>query len=69
VMPLGREVDLHMFADSDHASRFLHLPDRGSVLTMALCSDPKGIWLSQKHARIKHSVFGAAFVAIMRGKD
>ena len=65
--PLGREVDLRMFVESDHAtdettrrSRTGYFIYVNSVLVN---------WLSKKQERIETSVFGAEFVAIKQGME
>ena len=58
--PLGREVDLRMFVDSDHATDETKRRSRTGYfiyVNSALVN-----WLSKKQATIENSVFGAEFV-------
>ena len=60
--PLGREVDIRMFVDSDHDT---DEPTRQSrmgdfiYVNLALVN-----WISKKQATIETSMFGAEFVAM-----
>ena len=65
--PLGREVDLRMFMDSDHATDETTRRSRTGYfiyVNLALVN-----WLSKKQARIETSVFGAEFVAMKQGME
>jgi hypothetical protein len=63
--PLGKDVDVRMMCDSDHAgdkrTRCFHT---GFIIfyNMALID-----WVSKKQATIETSVFGAEFVAMKHG--
>jgi hypothetical protein len=60
--PLGKEVDLRMMADSDHAGDKMTRQSRTGFpifLNMPLIN-----WLSQKQPTIESSVFGAELVAM-----
>ena len=65
--PQGKEVDLCLYVDSDHAGDKLQ---RWSwtgyfiFLNSALVN-----WLSKKQATIETSVFGAEFVAMKQGVE
>jgi hypothetical protein len=65
--PLGKEVDLCMMVDSNHA---------GEKMTQRLCTGflifltmSLVNWLSQKQPTIELSVFGAEFVAMKLGVE
>ena len=63
--PLGKDLDFHMFCDSDHAREKRTRRSRTGFLifcNMALIN-----WISKKQATIKISVFGAEFVAMKHG--
>ena len=60
--PLGQEVDLRMFVDSDHAGDKKTRRSRTGFLifcNMALIN-----WVSKKQPTIESSVFYAEFVAL-----
>ena len=63
--PLGKEVDLIMNVDSDHAGDKATRRSRSGLLIFMnmACID----WLSQKQPTIETSVFGAEFVAMKLG--
>jgi hypothetical protein len=63
--PLGKDVDLRMMVNSDHAGdkRTRH-PRTGFIL---FCNLAPVIWLSKQQATIETSVFGAEFVAMKHG--
>ncbi len=63
--PLGKDVDLCMMVDSDHAGekRTQH-PRTGFII---FCNLAPIIWLSKQQATIETSVFGAEFVAMKHG--
>ena len=65
--PLGREVDLVMWVDSDHAGDKLRRRSRTGFFIF-LNSVPV-IWLWKKQATIETSVFGAEFVAMKHGVE
>ena len=63
--PLGKDVDVRMMCDSDHAGDKRARCSRTGFLifrTMALID-----WVSKKQATIEPSVFGAKFVAMKHG--
>ena len=65
--PLGREVDLHIFVDSDHAMDETTRRSRTGYfiyINSALVN-----WFSKKQATIETSVFGAEFVAMKQGME
>jgi hypothetical protein len=63
--PLGKEVDLRMMVDSDHAGDKLTRRSRTGFLIY--CNMALVIWLSKKQPTIETSVFGAEFVAMKHG--
>jgi len=63
--PLGKDVDLRMYVDSDHAGDKINRSSRTGFfiyLNSALI-----MWKSKKQATIETSVFGAEFVAMKTG--
>jgi hypothetical protein len=65
--PLGKEVDLRMMVNSNHAGDKMTQRSRTGFLTflnMLLIN-----WLSQKEPTIESSVFGAEFVAMKLGVE
>jgi hypothetical protein len=65
--PLGKDVDLRMMVDSDHAGDKSTRRSRTGFLiflNMSLIA-----WLSQKQPTIESSVFGAEFVATKNGVE
>jgi hypothetical protein len=65
--PLGREVDLRLFVDSDHAGD--HLARRSRTGFFIFMNMAPILWLSHKQATIETSVFGAEFVAMKQGME
>lgn len=63
--PRGKDVDLRLFVDSDHAGDKLTRRSRTGFL-IYLNSAPI-VWYSKKQATIETSVFGAEFVAMKHG--
>jgi len=63
--PLGKDLDVRMFCDSDHAGekRTRH-SCTGFVI---FCNVALIDWISKKQATIETSVFGAEFVAMKHG--
>ncbi len=63
--PLGKDVDVRMMCDSDHAW------DRRTRCTctgfLIFCNMALIDWVSKKQATIETSVFGAEFVAMKHG--
>ena len=65
--PLGREVDIRMMVDSDHAGdKAIRRSRTGYMIfvQMALVA-----WLSKKQPTIESSAFGAEFVAMKQGME
>jgi len=65
--PQGKEVDIRLFVDSDHAGDKTTRRSRTGFfiyVNSALVS-----WLSKKQATIETSVFGAEFVAMKQGME
>ena len=66
-LPRGKEVDLRLFVDSDHAGDKLTRRSRsGFIIYMNLAPI---IWFSKKQSTIETSVFGAEFVAMKQGME
>ncbi len=63
--PRGKEVEIRMFVDSDHAGDQLVRRSRSGYFVYVNSS--LVAWLSKKQATIETSVFGAEFVAIWDG--
>ena len=63
--PRGKEIDLRIFVDSDHAGDKLSKISR-TVYIIFLNNAPIA-WLSNKQSTIETSVFGAGFVAMKIG--
>ena len=63
--PRGKEVDMHLYVDSDHAGDKKHHRSRTGFFVF-LNSSLIG-WLSKKQSMIETSVFGAEFVAMKVG--
>jgi hypothetical protein len=65
--PRGKDVDLRMFADSDHAGDKRTRRSRtGFIIFLNMAPI---VWFSKKQATIKTSVFGAEFVATKQGME
>lgn len=65
--PRGKEVDIRLFVDSDHATEQKTRRSRTGFfiyLNMAPVD-----WLSKKQATVETSVFGAEFVAMKQGME
>jgi hypothetical protein len=63
--PLGKEVDLSMICDSDHAGcKQTHRSGTGILI---YCNLALIIWVSERQPTIKTSIFGAEFVAMKHG--
>jgi hypothetical protein len=60
--PLGKDVDLRMMVDSNHAGE--KRTQRSCTGFIIFCNLAPIIWLSKQQATIETSVFGAEFVAI-----
>jgi hypothetical protein len=64
-IPRGKEVDLRLFFDSDHAGeQFTRRSMTGFVIYLNMAPI---VWLSKRHPTVESSVFGAEFVAIKNG--
>jgi hypothetical protein len=63
--PLGKEVDIWMMVDSDHAGDKQTRRSRTGFLIY--CNMALIIWLSKRQPTIETSVFGAEFVAMKHG--
>jgi hypothetical protein len=63
--PLGKDVDLCMMVDSDHAGDKRTKRSRTGFIIS--CNLAPVIWLSMQQATIETSVFGAEFVAMKHG--
>jgi hypothetical protein len=66
-VPRGKDVDLRLFVDSDHAGDQNTRRSRTGFL-IYLNSAPI-TWFSKKQSTIKTSVFGAEFVAMKQGME
>jgi hypothetical protein len=64
-LPLGKDVDLRMMVDSDHAGE--KRTQRSCTGFIIFCNLAPIIWLSKQQATIETSVFGAEFVATKQG--
>ena len=63
--PRGKEVDFHMFVDSDHAgNKWIRRSRTGFMIYMNMSLIN---WYSKKQSTIEASVFGAEFVAMKVG--
>ncbi len=63
--PLGKDVDVRMMCDSDHAGDRRTRHSRTSFLIF--CNMALIDWVSKKQATIETSVFGAEFAAMKHG--
>ncbi len=63
--PLGKEVDIRMMVDSDHAGDKQTRRSRTGFLIY--CNMALIIWLYKRQPTIETSVFGAEFVAMKHG--
>ncbi len=63
--PLGKDIDLHMMVDSDHAGEKRTRCSRTGFIIF--CNLAPIIWLSKQQATIETSVFGAEFIAMKHG--
>jgi hypothetical protein len=60
--PFGKDVDLCMMVDSDHAGE--KKTQRSRTGFIIFCNLAPIVWLSTQQATIETSVFGAEFVAM-----
>jgi hypothetical protein len=65
--PLGKEVDLRLFVDSDHAGDKLTQQSRTGFFIFV--NGAPVLWMSKKQATIETSVFGAEFVVMKVGME
>ena len=65
--PRGKEVDMRIFVDSDHAVNKLTRQSRTGYI-LFLKNDPIS-WFSKEQATIETSLFGAEFVAMKIGME
>jgi hypothetical protein len=63
--PLGKDLDVRMFCDSDHAGE--KCTRRSHTGFLIFCNMVLIDWISKKQATIETSVFGAEFVAMKHG--
>jgi hypothetical protein len=64
-VPRGKEVDLSLFVDSDHAGeQFTRLSRTGFVIYLNMAPI---VWFSKRQPTVESSVFGAEFVAMKNG--
>jgi hypothetical protein len=62
----GKEVDLRLFVDSDHAGeKFTRRSRTGFVVSYLNMS--RVVWFSKRHPTVESSVFGAEVVAMKNG--
>jgi hypothetical protein len=63
----GKEVDLRLFVDSDHAGeQFTRRSKTGYVIYLNMAPI---VWFSKRQPTVESSVFGAEFVAMKNGID
>ncbi len=60
--PLGKDVELHMMVDSDHAGEKRTCRSRTGFIIF--CNLAPIVWLSNQQLTIESSIFGAEFVAM-----
>ena len=63
--PLGKDLDVRMFCDSDHAGEKCTRRSRTGFLVF--CNMALIDWISKKQATVETSVFGAEFVIMKHG--
>jgi hypothetical protein len=64
-IPRGKEVDLRLFVDSDHAGeQFIRHSRTGFVIYLNMAPI---VWFSKRQPAVESSVFGAEFVAMKSG--
>jgi hypothetical protein len=63
--PLGKDVDLRMMVDSDHAGE--KRTQRSCTGFIIFCNLAPIVWLSKQQLTIESSIFGAEFVAMKHG--
>jgi hypothetical protein len=63
--PHGKEVDLRLFVDSDHAGeQFTRCSRTGCLVYLNMAPS---VWFSNRHPTVESSVFGDEFVAMKSG--
>jgi hypothetical protein len=63
----GKEIDLHLFVDYDHAGeQFTRRSRTGFVIYLNMAPI---VWFSKRHPPVESSLFGAEFVAMKNGKE
>jgi hypothetical protein len=60
----GKEVDLRLFVDSDHAGEFTRRSRTGYVIYLNMAPI---VWFSKRQPTVESSVFGSEFVATKNG--
>jgi hypothetical protein len=61
-VPRGKEVDLRLFVDSDHAGeQFIRCSRTGSVIYLNMAPI---VWFSKRHPTLESSVFGDEYVVM-----
>jgi hypothetical protein len=66
-LPLGKEVDLRLYVDSDHAiHNFTRRSRTGFVIYLSM--EPV-VWFSKQQPAVESSAFGAEFVAMKNGVE
>jgi hypothetical protein len=66
-VPRGKDVDLHLFVDSDHAGDQSNRRSRTGFII--LLNQAPIVWFSKRQPTIESSVFGAEFVAMKNGME
>jgi hypothetical protein len=66
-IPRGKEVDVRLFVDSDHAGEQFTRSSR-TVFVIYLNMAPV-VWFSKRQPTVESSVLGAEFVAVKNGID
>jgi hypothetical protein len=62
LLPLGKEFDLRLYVDSDHArEKFTRRSRTGFVIYLNMVPV---VWFSKQQPTVESSVFGAEFVAM-----
>ena len=66
-IPIGKEVDLHLYVDSDHAGdKVTRRSCTGSFIFLNIAPI---IWFSKRQQTVDTSVFGSEFVAMKNGME
>jgi hypothetical protein len=64
-VPRGKEVELRLFVDSDHAVE--QFTRRSRTTFVVYLNMAPIVWFSKHHPNVESSIFGAAFVAMKNG--